>query len=683
MTTSHAKSENFPDGFADPATTYENGEPIKSSQTPLQLLRAGSFHLEGLLQQHMIEDATVGWVPTCQEHSLSGFWMDGWGSFRLRETDRIAPYYTPFIDREGAPVGGEYHAHWLDAALRFANTAQIPEYQSLMADAMDRILEVAEQNGYIAVDSLENQLTGNTIDGRYAFYAWGEMLRSLLLYYDYTNDEQALQLTRSSVDRFLKNYSQPDKLVQKWSVIVCSPLAHLGIITGEEKYITAAEEIFSAWQNSPKASGNWSSLLSHPDDVSGHAAGWGIYLLAASDLYEATGKQKYLDAVIHASGIITEKHQLPHGSVSHDKGETVCGAGPNEKSELCSHWWYAWLWSTLTRLTGDANFADDAEKILYNALPASRAKDARAVRYYMSPNQLVTPFGTRPFPKGLYQERQYIECCMSNAPRVVPLIADRMIMRKGEGLAFLYYAPYQANIALQNGQTLGISCETEYPFLSQISFSLDLQDATSVPLSFRIPQWTDGRFELWLNGNELTGSYDPDSGWLTTEQEWQNGDRIELKLPMDVRVTTSREQGAFVERGPLLFSLSIPGTRTESNTHGYFSYKEQMEESASWNYALALDKNDLSSGIRVVKRETAPGSHAWEEPPVELVLSASILDDWKFDPENPDMWKGLPLESPTLPSSPVEPEKNTLEELRLVPIGYTSLRMTYFPFFYQ
>jgi hypothetical protein len=153
---------------------------------------------------------------------------------------------------------------------------------------------------------------------------------------------------------------------------------------------------------------------------------------------------------------------------------------------------------------------------------------------------------------------------------------------------------------------------------------------------------------------------------------------------MSVRVDFWNQQAVSVSRGPLLYTLPVQGDRSLYDNWG--SFEELASAGAVWNYALVLDAKHPESSFQFVQQEVSADAHVWEHPPVALEVEGLRVPDWTFvdDQERKlNMWNVADdrrnLNGPRLPERPF-PVAKTTERLRLVPYGFTTLRMTYLPY---
>ena len=137
------------------------------------------------------------------------------------------------------------------------------------------------------------------------------------------------------------------------------------------------------------------------------------------------------------------------------------------------------------------------------------------------------------------------------------------------------------------------------------------------------------REQLQIQASGLSGHLEevwkdvgPGSGWLggkgeswetipgrfaTVDRAWEQGDRVEILLPMKPRNTRWFRQSVAVERGPVVFSLPVRGKWSKVVDRGSASDWQVVPED-DWNYALDLSDRTKDS-IRVIEREARRRVH--------------------------------------------------------------------------
>jgi DUF1680 family protein len=455
--------------------------------------------------------------------------------------------------------------------------------------------------------------------------------------------------------------------------------------TGDRKYIEMAQWTLDAFlHDSGVGFANWAEFVygeSENPYPGQHNAGWAWTLIAMLDLYRATGDPALIEGARKIDAIVTTEHIQPHGAPS-GQNEAFAGTGPNLNTELCGTFTWFWFWDRMLTLTGEPRYADLAEKALFNALPGHRAKDGSATSYFMAPNQLVA---SRAMGKTHLAARLYCECCQSNGPRLMPIMAEHMTLRAPEnGLALAYYGASVTRAALDGGTSVTLEQETNYPFEETVRLKLTVAPAPrKFTLRLRVPGWCDAA-RVKVNGQPLPRAW-PGRTWAHVYREWKTGDTLELSLPMQIKANLSAEKGAYVERGPLLYVLPVAAERKPVDRWG--SFEEYPASGTAWNRALLLDPQDPASSFAFEPLPVANGGHAWENPPVALTVKARRVAEWTFDPHREAVVGGEAeanvlanvTAGPPMPARPLQTKGET-ETVRLVPFGFTLLRMTYLPY---
>ena len=392
--------------------------------------------------------------------------------------------------------------------------------------------------------------------------------------------------------------------------------------------------------------------------------------------YQQHPEQKYVDAVKNAFALTRRFHGQPQGMYGGD--EPLHGPAPTQGIEFCSIVEMMFSLENMLAITGDPAFADHLERIAYNALPTQTTDDFNCRQYFQTANQVKITRHHRNF----YEDHGHggtdlcyglltgYPCCTCNMHQGWPKFAQRLwFATPDEGLVAVVYAPCEVTTRLPSGQTVTLVEQTQYPFEETVRFTIKTDKAVTFPLHLRVPDWCR-EATLRVNGRAQEQAKGP--RMIAIERTWQDGDRIELTLPMSI--TTSRwvENSVAVERGPLVYALRIEEQWKWVENSDHFGDYWEVLPGSSWNYGL-LERsvNDPAQGFEVVRRDTQGYPWNLENAPVVLRTKGKQIPEWQLYNE---------MAGPLPHSRPLTHLRDKPQvDLTLVPYGCSTLRITEFP----
>jgi hypothetical protein len=414
-----------------------------------------------------------------------------------------------------------------------------------------------------------------------------------------------------------------------------------------------------------------------------------------------TGRRRYLAAAVNAYRKIDRFHMLVDGVCS--SSEQLRGQDPLDSHETCDIADYAWSVGYLLMATGRAEYADKIERACFNAAPGAVSSDFKALQYFSCPNQVLADRTSNHnlYQCGLswmaYRPNHDTECCPGEVHRIMPNYAARQWMSDaGGGLVAALYGPSRVTTAVgSRGQEITIVEETEYPFSDRIEFQI----RTSRPVAFsfwvRIPGWCTSAAVL-VNGQRLMRRL-PAGTFVKIARTFRHNDRISVILPMKLRLSRWPRGGIAVERGPLVYALRIEEDWRISPIKEKCSPRFpawDVYPASPWNYALALNEQNLERSVEVQERPLAGDPWSIDTAPVVLRAPARRVAGWGiqrlrsiqhqyYTPAGlvTERRKGAFRFTPQLPDPETLPNRlsKRLETVTLVPYGCTHLRITVFP----
>lgn len=404
--------------------------------------------------------------------------------------------------------------------------------------------------------------------------------------------------------------------------------------------------------------------------ASWHGVNFGQCFREPAQYFQQTHDPRYLRAAERNYDTMMRLYgNGPGGGFAADENARPGFRGPRQGTETCT--WVELMFSheMLVSITGDAKWAERAEEIAFNSLPASMTADLRGLHYLTAPNQPQLDRQNKApaidNSGDMYSYNPYgYRCCQHNAAMGWPYYAERQWMATGgNGLAAVFYSANRVRARVGRGEEVVIREETDYPFGDTVQMQIQAKKPVRFPLALRIPSWARGP-RLAVNGRpEAVPAGAP---WVTLERLWQNGDRIELVLPrqIEVRRWPERWNAASVHYGPLAFSLKIEEDWRAYGGEGDWRQYEVFPKSA-WNYALDLAAPlELEPAGPVPAQPFEPGS-----VPLRIRARARRVPEWRLEPN------GLPGE---IQQSPVRTDAPA-ETVTLIPMGAARLRISMLP----
>ena len=190
-------------------------------------------------------------------------------------------------------------------------------------------------------------------------------------------------------------------------------------------------------------------------------------------------KQMYITGGIGASGI------LERFTVDYDL--------PNDcnYAESCASIGLAMFGSRMANITRDASYMDIVEKALYNTVLAGIALDGKSF-FYVNPLE-VWPDNclertSKEHVKPVRQKWFGVACCPPNIARTLASIGQ-YVYSVGKGELYINLFVSNKTETEVNGNTIGISMETRFPFDNRIDINIQNIPAEGMTVAVRIPAY--------------------------------------------------------------------------------------------------------------------------------------------------------------------------------------------------
>ncbi|MCK4879308.1 MAG: glycoside hydrolase family 127 protein [Bacteroidales bacterium] len=399
--------------------------------------------------------------------------------------------------------------------------------------------------------------------------------------------------------------------------------------------------------------------------------------------YQQEPDPVYLEAVEKALSDILLFHGQPQGMYGGD--EPMHGNDPTQGIELCSVVELMYSLEKMIAISGNPAMMDHLEKIAYNALPTQVSDDFTSRQYFQQANQVMLTRHRHNF----YEEDHHghtdlcyglisgFPCCTCNLHQGWPKLVSHLWYATADGgVAAVVYAPCNMTARVANDDEVSIREETNYPFEERIRFHISTKSPVQFPLHLRIPGWCSEP-GLSINGENVL--FEVEEGMMVLDRMWQEGDLVELHLPMEVSLNRWVENAVSVERGPLVYVLKIGEEWKAVESDDIWGDYSEVRPLDPWNIGLleaaVLDPETGFEFVTVGKTTNSQEEriYPWslENAPVALRTKGRIIPDWKLHREMAGpLPHSLPLKH--LLSDPPQ-------EITLIPYGCSTLRITEFP----
>ncbi|WP_220456762.1 beta-L-arabinofuranosidase domain-containing protein [Changpingibacter yushuensis] len=360
--------------------------------------------------------------------------------------------------------------------------------------------------------------------------------------------------------------------------------------------------------------------------LEGHAVR-ALYLAAgAIDTAIETGDSELLQAVTRQyEWALARRTYITGGMGSHHQDEAFGDDFelPADRAycETCAGVGSIMVAWRLLLATGNLEWGDVIERVLYNIVATSPSGDGRSFFYANTLHQREPNHPTDPeewSPRAANAQRSAwfeVSCCPPNVSRTLAQLASYVATSSDNGIQIIQYMSGNIRMPLPSGGIVALRVETDYP--NDSSIRIHVVDAPSQPwnLTLRIPRWAESA-SVAISHSDGTSESGLAAGPAHVIGNLRTGDSVVLDIPITARFTypdprIDAVRGCVaLERGPLV--MCVQSVEQPSGTDVAHLYVDPSQEVRPENEFLVA--HGLIAGGPPAQR----GAYSREVPHVEL-----------------------------------------------------------------
>ena len=408
-------------------------------------------------------------------------------------------------------------------------------------------------------------------------YCAGHLYEAAVAHYQATGKRTLLDVALKNANLLWHDFGDRKLRIAPGHQIVEMGLVKLYRVTGDARYLTLAQIFLdNRGPGGPEYNQRHLRVVDQTTAV-GHAVRANYMYSGMADVAALTGDRRYFDAINKIwDNVVSRKLYLTGGVGARAKGEAYGDDYelPNDAyNETCAAV-ALMMWNhRMFLMTGDAKYMDVFERTAYNGFLSGVSESGDRFFY---PNPLVYD-GEKKNNSGHAGRVPWFgcACCPPNLMRTLASLTGYFYAVRGDSLFINFYASSEGAVTVA-GAPVKLTQSTRYPWDGAIKITIGAAKPTAFSLRLRIPEWSRGRpvpSDLYtyqnaantspavvrVNGTDVTYAFE--QGYAVVTRTWQQGDTVELELPMVVHEVVGNEHIAAMrarvafERGPVVYCV--------------------------------------------------------------------------------------------------------------------------------
>jgi DUF1680 family protein len=328
-------------------------------------------------------------------------------------------------------------------------------------------------------------------------------------------------------------------------------LENLSAITGDASYLELSKRFDHERILAPLAAG-------HDELTRVHANTTIPKIITAARRYELTGDETSRDLATYFWRDVTQKRSFcTGGSSSGENYKSPVGQLSTELAwdteESCVTYNMLKLTRHLFSWAADAGAADYYERALFNGmLGTQHPADGEKIYYTPLLPGYWRMFGT---------PEHGVWCCHGSGVESHSKFGDSIYFHDAEGI---WVNQFIASEVEWRAKGIRLVQETSFPASDVTRLTVRTAKPVQFRLRVRVPVWLAGTFAVRINGAPVIMPAPLRGGYFAATRTWKDGDRIEVTMPMGLRIEAMPDDPTLqaVMYGPLVLAGKL-GTHAE------------------------------------------------------------------------------------------------------------------------
>lgn len=498
---------------------------------------------------------------------------------------------------------GKYHgmvfqdsdvAKWLEAVAYRLATHPDPSWEAKADSVIDLVARAQQPDGYLnsyyTIVAPEKRWTN--LAENHELYCAGHFIEAAVAYYEATGKDKLLKVICKLVEHIDSVFGPEENKKKGYPghEEIELALVKLYRVTKDERHLKLAQFFVEERGKEPnyfdieakergvdefRYFGEWRHEYSQSHlpireqkTAEGHSVRAMYFFSAVADLAQETGDKELLKVCETLwNNTINRRMYITGGIGSQEYGEgfTIDYDLPSDRaySETCAAIGLFFFAQRMLQINPDRKYADIMERALYNGILSGMSLEGDRFFY-------VNPLEVSPKVAEFRYDHRHVEstrqgwfscaCCPPNLARLLTSINQYIYGQSNRDFYVHLFADSEVEFKVDETKVT-LRQKTQYPWDGKVKIELSLEEKTEFALHVRIPTWCK-QSQVQVNGKKVKDTESIQSnGYVTIAQKWQDGDVVELELPMPVEVVHAHPKvrevagrGA-LQRGPVVYCL--------------------------------------------------------------------------------------------------------------------------------